>query len=83
MQKLITRNLKLRETHQERVLSNHQKYEEIWKDIETQRSDRFQNYADEKEPRVVKDWMHGLAGLQKSDRIRRVKSSTGRHFGTQ
>ena len=30
-----------------------------------------------------KDWMSGLAGFQKGPRVRRVKSSTGRHFGKQ
>ena len=82
MQKLLTRNLKLRETRQERVLNSHEKYEKIWKEIETDRGEKFENYADEKETRTVQDWMHGLAGLR-SDRVRRVKSSTGRHFGSQ
>ena len=81
MQKQLTRNLKLRETLQERVLTNHQQYEDHWKEMETNRSDRFQNYANENEPRKVMNWMNGLAGL-KSERVRRVKSSTGRHFGT-
>ena len=64
------------------MLTSHQHYEDQWKEMETNRSDRFQNYANENEPRKVENWMNGLAGL-KSERVRRVKSSTGRHFGTQ
>ena len=41
MQKQLTRNLKLRETLQEHVLTSHQQYEDQWKEMETNRSDRF------------------------------------------
>jgi len=65
-------------------MSTHDKYCTIWDGQIAERSDRIQTYLEGKEVEISQqNWMKGLAGLKFQSRVRRVQSSTGRHFGSQ